>query len=100
MCATCLVCILSLTKMTPVFNVWFTRSLASRLAVDTPLTVDVVNPGLCHSELTRDLGRVLQLVFRFLKLLLARSTEVESRTLIHAALGGTQAEVQGLWLNA
>ena len=31
--------------------------------------------------------------------MLARSTEMGSRTLIHAALGGTQKEVQGKYLS-
>jgi len=80
-------------------NVYFTKALASKLPTSTPLTVDCVNPGLCHSELTRDISGVLRLGVRVLKAILARSTEVGSRTLIHAALSGTQKDMQGKYLN-
>jgi hypothetical protein len=34
-----------------------------------------------------------------LKLFVARTTECGSRTLVHAAIGGTQKEMQGRYLN-
>lgn len=47
-----------------------------------PVIINCLNPGLCHSELGRDAGWGLW----FMKLLLARSTEYGSRTLVHAAV--------------
>ena len=82
-----------------VLNIWFTRSLASRLPIATPLTVNVVNPGFCRSELTRHVSGIRWLIIEVMKLLLARTTEMGSRTLVHAALAGTQSEVQGRYLD-
>lgn len=45
--------------------------------------VNLVNPGLCHSELSRDSGIALTI----LKALMARTTEVGSRTLVHGGMG-------------
>ncbi|KAH8589381.1 putative short-chain dehydrogenase [Bisporella sp. PMI_857] len=52
------------------------------------VTVNCVNPGLCHSELSRD-GNTWG--FWLIKLILARSTEVGSRTLVHAASQGSES---------
>jgi len=64
------------------------RALADRISKDKdgkPLViVNTVNPGLCHSELTREAGWGIYV----LKILLARNTEVGSRTLVHAAAAG------------
>lgn len=49
--------------------------------------LSTTNPGLCHSALGRDSGWFLW----FLKLALARSTEVGSRTLVAPAEGGDEA---------
>lgn len=46
-----------------------------------------LNPGLCHSELSRDSGWVLEV----LKFFLARTTEVGSRTLVAAATVGKES---------
>jgi len=62
--------------------------------------VDVVNPGFCHSSLTREASGTKWLFMKLLKLALARTTEEGSRTLVHAALAGTQSEMQGRYLNA
>ncbi|KAF2026136.1 retinol dehydrogenase 12 [Setomelanomma holmii] len=53
-------------------------------ASNFPITVNYVNPGLCQSELSRDSGWGLW----FLKLFLARTTEVGSRTLVIAGSSG------------
>ena len=58
-----------------------------------PVTVNCVNPGLCHSELSRD-----DPTFKFtlIKLVLARSTEVGSRTVFHAGAQGADSHGQYL----
>ncbi|TKA49472.1 hypothetical protein B0A54_00138 [Friedmanniomyces endolithicus] len=54
------------------------------------------DPGLCHSELQRDVPSYLRpLVNTFM--LLARTTEVGARTLVHAALAGP--ETHGKYLS-
>lgn len=46
------------------------------------VTLNFLNPGLCHSELRREAGPIAAIV----KALVARTTEVGSRTLVHAGL--------------
>jgi NAD(P)-dependent dehydrogenase (short-subunit alcohol dehydrogenase family) len=58
-----------------------------------PVTVNCVNPGLCHSELARESP---SFKFWLIKLLLARSTEVGSRTLVHAGAQGADSHGQYL----
>jgi NAD(P)-dependent dehydrogenase (short-subunit alcohol dehydrogenase family) len=50
-------------------------------------TSKLLDPGLCHSELAREGG----LFLAFLKFLLARTTEVGSRTLVAAAVAGPES---------
>ncbi|OCL01740.1 short-chain dehydrogenase [Glonium stellatum] len=70
------------SKLLEVFGV---RAIAERYpASSLPVTINCLNPGLCHSELARDAGWRLWL----LKLLFARTTEYGSRTLVHAASQG------------
>jgi len=45
------------------------------------VTLNLLNPGLCHSELSRNSPFILEV----LKFFLARTTEVGSRTLVAAA---------------
>ena len=62
--------------------------VATRAPKGYPVTINFVNPGLCHSELMREnvlLGRVVKF------LLHARSTEVGSRTLVSAASIGHES---------
>ena len=66
----------------------FVRELASRLPNPTPVSVSAVNPGFCISRLTRsmDTNPVVSITWRVVKALLARTTEVGSRTLVHPAV--------------
>ncbi|KAF8589340.1 short-chain dehydrogenase [Ramaria rubella] len=83
-------------------NVFFTRSLASRLpkpSSETPsLTVTSVNPGWCKTQLQRDIKwTVAGFFMRLVEPLMGRSIEMGSRTLVWAALAGKDAggEVHG-----
>lgn len=49
------------------------------------VTLNTLTPGFCHSELTRNAVFPLSLVIWIGKTLLARTTEVGSRTLVAAA---------------
>lgn len=67
------------------------RAMAERKsATQIPVTINCVNPGLCHSELARESGWGLAI----LKFFLARSTEVGSRNLVHAASLGPESHGQ------
>lgn len=59
------------------------RELVARMS-ESAVVVNMVNPGLCHSQLARDLG----FGFWLFKLAVARSTEVGSRTLVAGAAAG------------
>ena len=79
------------SKLLEVFGV---RTIAElHPASKFPVTVNCVNPGLCHSELARDSPTW---TFWLIKLILARSTEVGSRTLVHAGSQGADAHGQYL----
>jgi retinol dehydrogenase 12 len=70
-----------------VLNVFFARGLSERLR-DKSLIVNAVNPGLCHSELTRNATGIGAMVVWLIKKLLARTTEEGGRQLIWACIGG------------
>lgn len=62
------------------------RAIADRYPASSfPVTVNCVNPGLCQSELSRDRPTW---AFWLLRLLIARTTECGSRTLVHAGAQG------------
>jgi len=68
-------------------NVFFARGLSERLR-DKSLIVNAVDPGLCHSELARNVTGTRAWSLWLMKLLLARTTEQGSRQLIWACIGG------------
>lgn len=61
------------------------RQIAPR--IKGGVVLNMLNPGLCHSELSRDAGLGLTVI----KFFLARSTEVGSRTLVAAGLAGEES---------
>ncbi|KAH7908661.1 hypothetical protein BJ138DRAFT_1157132 [Hygrophoropsis aurantiaca] len=64
----------------------FVRELSARLPSPTPVAVSAVNPGFCHSSLTRESESQFPLkwmIYAF-KAAFARSSEMGSRTLVHA----------------
>ncbi|OLN96435.1 Retinol dehydrogenase 11 [Colletotrichum chlorophyti] len=84
-----------LYQVSKLLEVLGVRTIAElRPASEYPVTVNCVNPGLCHSELVRDLDTW---GFWLMKLLLARTTEYGSRTLFHAATQG--AETHGQYMS-
>ncbi|EJU05780.1 NADP-binding protein [Dacryopinax primogenitus] len=86
-------------SVSKLLNVFFTRSLAEHIPKTSALTVNAVNPGLCHSELTRNRKNPTWR-FWFWKLVNGRSTEVGSRTLLHAALSKDMQGLTGKFTNA
>ncbi|KAG6818522.1 hypothetical protein H0H93_004324, partial [Arthromyces matolae] len=75
-------------------DILFHRSLSSHLGPNSPLIVNGVNPGLCHSELARDVKGIQAIVIWILKLFLARTPEQGARQLVYAALGGETGDGQ------
>ena len=67
------------------------RGIAARHpASEFPVTINVVNPGLCWSGLARE---ATSWGFWLFRLLVARSTEVGSRTLVHAGASRRMASI-------
>ncbi|KAK7045047.1 hypothetical protein R3P38DRAFT_2882282 [Favolaschia claudopus] len=79
--------------LTKLLNILFVRALTARLPPSTPIIVNSVNPGLCHSELTRTMTGILAFFDRLTNWIFAYSTEVGSRHLVWAALADA-TEVQ------
>lgn len=71
--------------MSKLLEVLLVQELAGRIH-ESEVVVTMVNPGFCHSQLTRESGWPVTL----LKILLARSTELGSRTLVAGASTGLE----------
>ncbi|EAW08562.1 putative short-chain dehydrogenase/reductase family protein [Aspergillus clavatus NRRL 1] len=69
---------------TKLLQVLALREMVARMEKDEAVIMNMVNPGLCHSQLGREAGIGLAL----LKMALARTTEVGSRTLVAGAAAG------------
>ncbi|KAI9750398.1 MAG: hypothetical protein M1815_001839 [Lichina confinis] len=86
-------------NVSKLLEVFVVRELSGQLESSTKgkVVINALNPGLCYSELTRDATGVKGLAVKIFKALLARTTEVGSRTLVHAA--GSGQESQGEYLS-
>ncbi|KAG9253027.1 uncharacterized protein F5Z01DRAFT_171128 [Emericellopsis atlantica] len=74
----------------------FSEAMKQGPNADKPVIINSVNPGLCHSELGRDLKGITGYMFSALKAMMARTTEVGSRTLVHAGASGEESNGQYL----
>ncbi len=70
-----------------VLNVFFTRALNERLRGESVI-VNCVNPGYCHSNLSRNMPSIVILLENLSKWIFARTAEQGSRSLVWAAIGG------------
>lgn len=75
--------------LTKLLEVLVVRQLAMRVGTDVVL--DMLNPGLCRSELARSQQGLMKMMGDLLMLFLARTTEVGSRTLVAAAAAGPES---------
>lgn len=84
-------------------QVAFVRELAARLPSPTPLVVTAVDPGFCHSSLQRELEKycLLRMILAFVKWLLrARTSEMGSRNIVHAALATNAQDLHGKYMSS
>lgn len=65
-------------------EILFTRELVARLGPATRVIINLVNPGLCVSNLERNSGKQ-PAALRLVRFMLDRTTEVGSRTLVLGA---------------
>jgi retinol dehydrogenase 12 len=71
------------------FQVLLVREMTTMFATNNyPVVINCVNPGFCHSSLTRSFAPIAYIGKIIMR---ARSTEVGSRTLVHAASAGPQS---------
>lgn len=74
------------TKLLEVFAV---RQLSSLLPTsDFGVVINCVNPGLCYSELARNVGTLPKMGMVVIQQLLARTAEEGSRNIVQAAFAG------------
>ncbi|KAG9316765.1 hypothetical protein JVU11DRAFT_2827 [Chiua virens] len=87
-------------QLSKLLEVMFVRELASRLPDPTPVAVSAINPGFCHSRLTRSLesNSLLGFVIYVDKALLARTAEAGSRTLVHPAVEPSERARHGRYV--
>ncbi|KAL8638375.1 MAG: hypothetical protein Q9228_004465 [Teloschistes exilis] len=86
-------------QVSKLLEVFYVRSLASHSSKNhptPPITINMVNPGLCHSELALKGGDPMGL--KIMKFLLARTTEQGSRTYLSATEAGEKSH--GCYMNA
>ncbi|KAI1169431.1 NAD(P)-binding protein [Nemania sp. FL0916] len=62
----------------------------------SPVTINAVSPGLCHSDLAREVKGLQKVAFGLMKTVLARTTEQGSRTLLSAGIAGPESHGQYL----
>lgn len=88
--------------LSKLLEVMFIRELSSRLPAPTLVAVSAVNPGLCHSRLMReaDSSSLFKFALSVYKGLLARTTEMGSRAIVHAAIEPDERERHGHYLSS
>ncbi len=85
--------------MTKLLEIYATRQLASLLPPhQTGVVVNILNPGLCKTELSRNADWKGRLIIGTMRLALGRTAEEGSRTLLHAAVAGPDSH--GKYLSA
>lgn len=86
-------------NVSKLIEVLLVREIAASNILEQPpsIIVNSITPGLCHSDIARDLKGFGAAAFSFVKLLIARSTEHGSRTLVHASSAGIESHGQFLY---
>jgi NAD(P)-dependent dehydrogenase (short-subunit alcohol dehydrogenase family) len=85
----------ALTKLVEIYAV---RALADMYPSDeTNVTINMVSPGVCTTGLARDAKRIFRAAQGVLRMMVARTPEQGSRTILHALL--TQEATHGKHLS-
>lgn len=86
------VILLARYPVTKLLEIYAVRELASRFPVsETGVVINVLSPGLCSTDLARNTSWFLWLRIFLLRLLIGRTAEEGSRTLLHAAFAGRES---------
>ncbi|KAH6959608.1 hypothetical protein BKA56DRAFT_600649 [Ilyonectria sp. MPI-CAGE-AT-0026] len=85
-------------NVSKLLEVMLVRSIAVAMKqgphASEPIILNNVHPGLCESELDKDAKGLASYLLTFAKALLARTTEVGGRTLVHSAAAGNESHGQ------
>lgn len=88
-------------NVTKLLEVFIVREL-SRLITESPqkgsIVLNCVNPGWCRTEVMREWTGLRLMILRYASMICARTTEVGSRTLVHAAEEGGE-DTHGKYLH-
>lgn len=80
-------------------QLYVVRELASRISASPnkpPIIVNISNPGFCRSNIMREATGAYKIFVEAMNILLARKTEVGSRTVVAGAAGGLETHGQYL----
>ena len=78
--------------MSKLIETYFVREFCNKTDPQSAgVVVNMIDPGLCWSDLAKDATWSYAITLHILRLLLARSTEVGSRTLVFATTGGPES---------
>lgn len=80
-------------NISKLLEILFMREVCSRLH-DESVVITLVNPGMCKSDLDRSINFVLRSFLWGFRMVLARTTEVGSRTLVTGACAGPESHGQ------
>ncbi|KAG5807343.1 hypothetical protein H9Q74_003488 [Fusarium xylarioides] len=82
-------------NVSKLLEVMLVRSIATAMKEgphsDQPIILNNVHPGLCESELDKDVKGLPRYLLSIAKTLVARKTEEGSRTLVHSAFAGDES---------
>jgi retinol dehydrogenase-12 len=87
-------------NVTKLLQLYTVRELAGLISGSTKrptVVLNISNPGFCRSNIMREASGLWLLFIECLKVVLSRTTEVGSRTLVAGAEGGL--ETHGQYLN-
>jgi NAD(P)-dependent dehydrogenase (short-subunit alcohol dehydrogenase family) len=92
----CFYCSLSLIHcsygITKLLQIYATRELASLLPVsEYGVVMNTVSPGLCNTDLDRNAPLMFRLNLWFMRMVMGRTAEMGSRTLLHALFAGKES---------
>lgn len=84
--------LLSRYPISKLYEIFVVRELAKLLPVsETGVVLNLVNPGLCKTELSRNAPPEFQKELANLHTKFGRTAEDGSRTLLHGAIGGVNS---------
>ncbi|KIJ25765.1 hypothetical protein M422DRAFT_55811 [Sphaerobolus stellatus SS14] len=86
--------------LSKLLNVFLVRALVAHLPSPSPVTVTSVHPGVCQSELIREIKGPIKFIVNIFYAMLARTAEMGSRAVIWGALGGENDVVHGRYLDS